>query len=707
MALIGKIRQNFWFVLIVIGLALAAFVIMDVTSGPMGGGGMGDMTMGSVNGTEIKYDEFSRAENALYSGASDVLARRGILWDYMVEKAIVDQEANDLGLSVSYEEMMDLQFGNNLSPIIQQNFRDPQTQQIDRARLLSFKQSIENGEELSPQFRSFWSEQEKQVVKARLQDKLGALASKAMYTPNWLAQENYVQQNQQCNLSLVKIPYDQIDGAGIELTDTDYKNYINNNKNDFTTDEETRTAHYVVFDVAATPQDSAAIRDDMVRLSNEFKTVANDSLFAVSNNGAMAFTYFSEDNLPSDSLKSFVPNMTVGQVYGPYKEGPGYTSIKLIDKRTVADSIKARHILKTVENSNPIQLAAANASVDSLIRVLNAGGSGFDSLAFKNSDDPSAKVNMGDLGYFIQGTMVPPFNQAVFFGDTNKKYHKVVTQFGVHLIQVMDRKYLNENSKYRIAAINKFIEPSKETQDNIYDDIAEMIGENTYLDMLTAAVDAREDLSISVQNGLKTNDIAIGELGSGNTQRDMIQWLFNSGTSANDVSPEVYTFTNPVKYFNEKYVAIALADVQPAGLQSVASVKNDITNLVMNEKKAMNFKSDFSASSLSAAANQFGVSVDTFSNVTLNSAVIPGLGDEPAVIGEAFKIGAGNMSEPIAGNSGVFVIKPIHITEPGDAPNIPSLRSVDQNGTRQQVKFGLLQALKKGAKINDSRSKFY
>ena len=79
---------------------------------------------------------------------------------------------------------MDLQFGNRLSPIITNNYRNSQTGQVDRATLQQHKQLIEGNESLAPQFENFWVEQEKQIQKTELQAKIGNLVSKAIYTPN-------------------------------------------------------------------------------------------------------------------------------------------------------------------------------------------------------------------------------------------------------------------------------------------------------------------------------------------------------------------------------------------------------------------------------------------------------------------------------------------------------------------------------------------
>ena len=120
MALIGKIRKNFWFVLLLLGLALAAFIMMDMTGSSGPGGAVTSMTMGNVDGQKINYQDFSRTEQAYYRNAgTDIFQKRKTIWDFYVENALVNKEADALGLNVSREELMDLQFGPNPSQIIQ------------------------------------------------------------------------------------------------------------------------------------------------------------------------------------------------------------------------------------------------------------------------------------------------------------------------------------------------------------------------------------------------------------------------------------------------------------------------------------------------------------------------------------------------------------------------------------------------------------
>ena len=205
MALIGKIRNNFWFVLLVLGLALAAFVIMDMMNAGNQGGLGPKQIIGEVAGSEIDYRDFQRAEQALYSGGSDSYAGKTSAWNYLTEKAIVEDQAANLGIGISDDELSELLFGNQLSPVIQNVYRNPQTGQVDMQSLLGIKQALQNGDELNPDFVLRWQELQKQVIKVAKQEKINALVSKSVFTPKFVAENVGLKSTEKVSFDFVKI----------------------------------------------------------------------------------------------------------------------------------------------------------------------------------------------------------------------------------------------------------------------------------------------------------------------------------------------------------------------------------------------------------------------------------------------------------------------------------------------------------------------
>jgi len=708
MALIGRIRKNFWFVLLVLGLALAAFVIMDMVNAGNRGGLGPQQLVGEVAGQKIDYQDFQKVEQALYSNASDNLQAKTSVWNYLVEKAIVDKQADALGLAVTRDELMDLQFGTNLSPVIQNTFRNPQTGQVDMQQLLSIKQAIEAGEELSPSFRLSWSEQEKQIKKIAKQDKLTNMVAKAMYTPTFAVETLEANNNATASFDYVKIPFDNIDDSEVTLTDDDYRAYINENKFKYTNDYEQRVVVYAVKDVLPTSADSAKWRSQLQLSTDKFakKTRDQDSLHAINNQGFVSPIFASADQI-TGPLADNLSGLAVGDVFGPYREGGYYISAKLLDKAIVADSASARHILRNVANGDPTQLAAANSYIDSLENLIRSGKSTMEELAPTDSQDPGSSFKGGDLGTFTQGAMVPAFNNAVFYGSKEGGLYKVQTQFGVHLIQVDKKIYNNRDSKYKFAYIRVPITPSQGTQDDIYDEISEIVDAARDLPALQAAIEQRPDLTLETAAPLRENDYLFSTFGSDPTSREIVKWAFDQDVEVGEVSPSVYTYTDKVNYYNNKYVITALKSISAPGLATVADVKLKDEIAVTNWKKGQMLAAKITSSDLESVASSHNATVQTATDVRFSSSSVPGIGNEPKVIAAAHGQEVGAASTPIVGSNGVYVVKTNARTPGAVTASIPTARKNITSTNRGRAGFSLMNALKEMFKPTDNRSKYF
>lgn len=702
MALISKIRKNSWLLVVLVGLGLAGFIVMDMTSGQQSVFGSSQTTMADIEGKRLDWNQFNRTEQVLYGNSGgEIFARRNQLWNYFVEEALVKEEAEALGLGVSSTELMDLQFGTNPSPIIRQRFMNPQTRQVDFQQLNQIKAAIEDGSiKDDPRLNAFWAHQEKEIVKERLQSKLSAMVSKAIYTPTWMAEMGNEEQNAPLKLAYVKIPYDQVDDSEVSLSDEDYENYLKENEEKFRNDEETRVIEYVVFDVLPTPEDSAKLRRKVVDLIPKFEQAENDSSFTERNYGIPPSGYITKDKL-SAAIADTIETLAEGSVFGPYMDAGKFKAVKLIDRREVSDSADTRHILRQAQQ--PEQFAAAKKTIDSLENLLLAGTASFDSLATQFSQDPGSANKGGLYEGVTPGQFVPEFNKVLFITGEIGKYYKVRTSYGWHLIEVLSRSE-ETTTRYNVAYLEEAIVPSEGTETAIEDEVLAFVGENRDIESMRASA-AKRGLETEVSGRLEKNDFTIGDLGSGQSSRDIVRWAFNANEG--EVSPELYAFQDPVEYYTNKFVVPALLAKQPAGLPSVANIKSEIEEEVIKEKKGEVLKSRISGTNLNAIAATYETKVDTASNVRFNAQFIPGLGMEPKVIGEVFKQDVGSTTAPIVGNSGVFVAKVLEKQQAGQATNIPQLRRSISAQDRQQLPNQMIQAMKENADIEDNRSRFY
>ena len=701
MALISKIRKNSWLLIVLIGLGLGGFIIMDMTSGQQSVFGSSQFTVGEIDGQKLDWNQFNRVEQVLYGNSGgEVFSRRKQLWDYFVEEAIVQDEAEALGLGVSKSELIDLQFGANPSPVIRQRFTDPNTRQVNFQQLNQIKTAIENGTFSDPQMRAFWAHQEKEIIKERLQSKLNAMVTKAIYTPTWMAEMGHQDQNVSLDMAYVKIPFDEIDNTEITLSDEDYSNYLEQNKARYRQDEETRKLEYTVFDVLPSVTDSAKLREKVVSLIPDFEAAENDSAFVERNYGSINGFYLSKEEL-SPMVADTALSIPVGSVYGPYVEQGSYKAMKVLARESMADSADTRHIL--ISADTPQKFAAAEKTIDSLENLLLTGVATFDSLAVKFSQDPGSASKGGKYENVTPNQFVPQYNEVLFVTGQVGQLYKVRSDFGWHLIEVLSRS-ANKTERVKVAFIEERIVPSEDTQNDVYERALAFVGKNRTLEEMAQSAET-EGLEVETSGSLKKNDFTVGTLGVGQASRDIVRWAFNANKG--EVSPEIYAFQDQVDYYTNKYVVAGLKSVQGAGLPSVDNIKDEIEQLVINEKKGEMISQRIQGDNLDAIAGNFSTQVDTARNVIFNASFLPNLGSEPKVIGKAFTMEEGQVSKPVIGKSGVFVIKVIRKPQAGQATNIPQLRRSIAAPVRSQVPGQLIQAMKKNADIEDNRSRFY
>lgn len=689
--------------IVLLGLGLASFIIMDVTSGNMAGTTT-DFSVGKVEGENIDWDEFQNAERILYQGSDqNVYAQRDYLWTYFVSDRIVKKEAEELGLGVSREELLELQFGTRLSPIVQRNFRDPNTGQINRQQLQQFKTSLETGQ-LDERLKPFWAFQEKEIMKDRLQTKLNTLVQKAMFVPTWQVEQYHYDNNNKVDFAYVRIPYDDIDNSEVEVTLDDVEAHIKENEGLYKRDEETRVIQYVSFKVSPTAEDSMALRESLVELKSSFETTEDDSFFVENNYGVMNPTYFTADELPA-VVADTVFSMPIGAVYGPYIDADSYNLLKLIDRKVIPDSVRSRHIL--IRANSLEQATAAQQTLDSLKNLIESGAARFDSLAVKFSQDVSSGNEGGDLGYAGQGQMVQPFNDMIFYKAKEGELNFVYSNFGVHLVEVMDRKFIDNKTGVKLAVINEPIVPSEETQNDMFDKTLNFIADNRDLSTLESTVNSDPNLSLETVSGLTKNDYEVGDIKPGQATRDLVRWAFSSSTDEGNVSPEVYIVEDDVNYFNSGYIVAGLKEIVPKGIPSAESMATQLDGIVRNKKKAAKIMADLEGLGLEEAAQKFSTSIDTAIGANFQGSTVEGLGSEQKVVARAMVMGTEDAPRAAEGNAGVYYIKVTNKREASAPANIAQLRSFAPSTTKQQIPSLLFPALRENAKIEDKRNTFY
>lgn len=698
MALIGTIRNNGWILIVLLALALGGFILMDIMQNASNYSAGDINTLGKVNGKEIKRDEFEIYISRIYTKQDNSYQARQQSWDYFVEKTIIAQEAEKLGLGVDREELRDLQFGDNLSPIIVQRYKTPENQP-DYNYLNSVKNAIDNRQELEPNFIASWAEQEKEIVNARLEGKVMSMITKGLYAPKWQAEMVFRENSERIDFRYVRIPYDKVKEEEAPVTDADYQAFLKDNPHLYDQLEETRVVNYVSFDVIPTSGDSAVAYEAVAKLVDGLRAATDDSTFVVMNNGAYSPAYKVKTELPPLMADTLL-KLPLGTVIGPYLDGNMWNIAKILDRKLVPDSVRVSHIAMQSTPDN-------ERRIDSLLNLLNTGNARFDSLAARFSQDTKSSSKGGDLGWVARTSEGNDLANLMFYKAEQGKFYKLKNAQAIQIVEVTAKKFTKNETGVKVVFLSQRVEPSKNTQQVAKDKATALVQQAKTLEAFNTQV-LQQNLQVLTSAPLKAADFSVGVLSAGDDARDIVRWAFDEKTKLNAVSQEVFVFRDETGgYFDSKYVVTALKSITPKGSATVASLKANVEadQKVKNIKKAEVIASKMlqSAGDLPGIANIWGVTVDTARGATMLQA-----GSEPRVIGAAFSLAKDAVSGPITGNSAVWVVSPISDKPQIQLPADMTLyRRQASSSAMSTIRINMMSSLKKTAELADFRSRFY
>ena len=708
MALIGKIRNNPLVVLLFIGGGIALFVLSDImNSGSSGPIGPVEAMMARVGEIEIERNDFERTLSVTNSSA-DAYESRSNLWNYYLTESLVRNETQRVGLEVTDAELEELTYGPRYSPIIRQSYGNPQTGVVNadilnRVRTRIQENSISEGidaGELPPNFVDIWRYQNRQVSAQRLQEKLTALVSKAMYAPEWLAQDYADAMTASRRVAIVRVPFDELDNDAVEVSDDDLQEYIDARRSSFDNLEETRQLTYVSFSVDATPEDSAAVRTVVQDLADEWRNTParGDSLFALTANGSYTGAYVTEDQLPASVAGTIMQDLEIGEVYGPFVEGSLMAVVKLIDRREYPQSVTLRRIKRNA--TIPTQFTEANRLIDSLLTVLRADDGNFAELAEEFNRDSRTIATAGVLTDAAPGQLQPAVERVAFVTGETGQWYKVRTQDGVELLQITSRSD-DTDTRAKVAYVSEPMVPSKDSEDAIRQRAEEFLTGKRSLEELKEAAQA-EGLTVETTRPLPIGTFQLPGIGGGQDVRDLICWAFSA--DEDDVSGFVYTFTDPNFFFENRYLVAGVENVIPEGVPPLDAIRETILPDVRNQLKGRQLAETMSGMDLAAAASQFAAVVDTLNGITFTQqSLAQGIGAEPKVIAAASTGATNQVSQPIIGERGVYLVKPLSDAPAGSSGSIPTARQAINSSSRNRVAQQLITGLRSETEVEDQR----
>lgn len=697
MAVIGRIRKRVGLLIGFVGVSMILFILGDLVTSNTGLMHRNTDVIGEIAGTKVHYQDFERKVETLTENyksntknenidqnTQDMLREQA--WGMFVNDNVLTPEYEKIGISCSAEELYDMCVGKNPNAQVKQAFTDPKTGQFDPNAVLRFLKDLPNRDEtVQRQWRTF----EDAIREERIAEKYKNLIKDGLFASSEEAKRNHEEIFNTKTIRFVRLDYNTIPDSTVKFEDSDLEKYYSDNNSKYKQAENIRKIEYITWEVLPSSDDKEEVKKWIDSKKGEFESSTNDILFVNQNSDTPFDSAFHAKGTLKPELDSVMFNSNIGTIVGPYLDGESMKLAKLAEVKMVSDSVKARHILLKFENGDT---AAALAKADSLKNVIEKGGK-FDVLAPIFSGDPGSAVKGGDLGWFRQGMMVQPFNDACFNGKKGDMAI-VTSQFGVHLIEIMDKGV--PSKQVQVAIVERKIEPSQKTYDNIYNKAMEFASKNPDAPSFESSI-VKQGLNKRIADNIRENDKNILGL---DQPRELVRWAF---TAKKDDISKVFTF-------GDKYAIARLTEIREKGTLPLDLVKDQVTAEVRKIKKADILIEKFnkaSGTTIDEIAQKLNTTATDADNVTFANNYIPGIGNEPAVVGTIYNAKANQITKPIKGDNGVAVVYIVSVKEAPPITDIPGNKKQITDQRKSRSDYEVFNALKEKANIDDNRGRFY
>ena len=696
MAIISTLRDKMGkFLVVVVGFSIAAFVLGDILGPNSSIGNQNQNIVGEINGEDIDMIQFNAIFEqlsynfSLNNGRSpnnqELSGIRDQAWEKLINDISYVEQYKELGLSVSDRESVDMVQGDNIHPMILEAFTDPNTGVFNIDNVIGYLQNLSNQPVNQQQA---WFSFESNLKPMRLRTKYDNLLSLTTNVNTLQSKSEYFKLSNTVNLSYYFVPYYKIPDSLFDVSNNEMKRFLSKNKDDYK-QEESRSINYLYFPLEPSQDDSSFYRNEITEIISSLNSgQINDSTFALLNSdGFNPYMRFNADELPDELVDKEEGYVSDYQ----FKDG-GIVVYKLSgisdDKEFKA---RAKHILLKFNDQDKNSVRSEASRILSLLR----NGSDFDETARTYSQDGSAS-NGGDLGWFSEGRMVAPFEDAVFARTRSGLIPRVIeSEFGFHIIYVTQPK---TKKSYLVTTILKEIIPSDNTRNNIYRD-AEMFK----IDAMSSNTSFK---NFSEENGYKIIteqdlDKNASNLSDVDNARSVILWSYDDSRGSDDISDVIE--------LDDGYIVAHLSDIKKEGTKDISDVENSIRKSVINDKKyeyVSELVKGYSSLEDIKSTFEYGEIYET-PDLDFNTNSIQNVGFAPEAIGVAFSMQDNELTKPIKIDDGVIVLK---LNQKNMADSLSNytdygISLLQANKFTSSLKID--QAIKKFSNIEDFRYKFF
>lgn len=712
MATLQKIRSKGPLLVIVIGLALFAFIAGDAWKVLQPHQGKQDV--GEVNGEVLSAQDYQKMvdelseviklTNGLNSLTEDQLNNvKDQVWQSYVNNKLIAEQAEKLGLKVTDAEIQSI-IDQGTHPLLMQTpFRNPQTGMFDKDMLKKFLVDYANlnASQMPAQYveyyqkmGAFWQFVEKTLAQSTLAEKYQNLVTKSLISNPVAAEDAFNSRTEQSDLLLAGVPYSSINDSTVQVSDSEIKDRYNEKKEQFKQLVETRDIRYIDVKVVPSDADRKAVEKEVTEYSNQLaNTTADFGTFVRSTGSSVNYSDVpvSKSVFPAD-VASRLDSTGVNEVYGPYynQTDDSYNAFKLLAKVSSPDSIQFRQIQVYAETEEKTKTLA-----DSIYNALK-GGADFAAIAkiygqtgeasWVNSQSWEGSELDADNSKFINTLLNQPVNELanISIGQANL------------ILQVMNKKSMQ--TKYKVAVVKCPVEFSKETYNAAYNKFSQFVAQNTTIESMVKNAE-ESGYTLMPRTDLSSAEHYVGGVRS---TREALKWIF--AAKPGEVSP-LYECGE-----NDHLMVVALDKIHEAGYRDINSVAEMLRAEIRRDKKAEKIMEEMKKYNSIAQVKGMNDAVsDSVKHVTFSAPAYISVtrSSEPVIGAVAAKTAANKVSAPIKGNGGVYMIQ-VYAKEKGSEKF--DAKQEETTLTNMAVRIAgnqLINDLYQKAKVVDQRYLFF
>lgn len=633
----GGTKYTIWILILSFGLlwVLADTQVFDAVM-------VGPSAMGEVKGQPISYEEFNERLNMYTeqyrerSGQAPDMEMRAmyeeLVWDELVLNKVLQQKMDEMGLTVTDDELMEMVTGENPVPFIREQFQ-LEDGTIDRGAL---RNAIE-----APENTQIWMMVEQQLREERRQAKLSNFLESSLVVSDSEIEREFIRQNTRADFRYVRFPYSTVNESEVEITDSEVRNHYQNKQDRFRRNE-SWTFSYVEFPKVPSPEDTLRFMNELESLRDDFEITTDDSVFIEQHESQTRYytNFLSPSEVRSEHLLAF--DLDVGEVSEPYIFGNHAHMIKKLEQRSADESyIRVRQIQLnyTEQNRDDIESRAK------VIAQEAREDEPFQQLAQMYSDHTRSAGNGGELGYRSRENLPEPVANAAFQASPGSIIGPIEADNSFYILDIVDRT----NQEIRFADLSRLIEPdplatiealAREADDfayyaayarsNGFEDEAESAGL-----LINEAVATESNPFIS---GLGENRLILSEL---------------SNMKRGEISDVIET--------DESFIVLRVDQRTSEGVRPLEEVRSQVESAVRDQKRRQLLAEQINSelqqySSIEEISEARDTDIFEAENIAQNEINLPNFGREPRVIGTVFGLEPGEVSGAIQGEDAVFVV---------------------------------------------------